>query len=110
MGAKSHLTTLRVLLADDHAMVRRGLRAVVDGCQTMKAIRKQAKFKSLLLLALPAKATNGDREECIEAGANDYLAKPVDSDRLLSLSRMWLFRGAQILDLRSLPPARLNRK
>ena len=64
----------------------------MDGYETMKEIRKQAKFKSLPIIALTAKAMKGDREKCIQAGANDYLAKPVDSDQLLALLRVWLYR------------------
>ncbi len=56
----------------------------------MRAIRKQAKFRSLPIIALTAKAMKGDREKCIEAGASDYIAKPVNSDHLLSMLRAWL--------------------
>jgi signal transduction histidine kinase/CheY-like chemotaxis protein len=64
----------------------------MDGYDTMRAIRKQARFRSLPIVALTAKAMKGDREKCIEAGASDYIAKPVDAEQLLSLLRVWLHR------------------
>jgi HAMP domain-containing protein/signal transduction histidine kinase/CheY-like chemotaxis protein len=64
----------------------------MDGYDTMRAIRKLAKFRSLPIIALTAKAMKGDREKCIEAGASDYISKPVDPRQLLSLLRVWLFR------------------
>jgi CheY-like chemotaxis protein len=64
----------------------------MDGYETMHAIRENSKFKSLPIIALTAKAMQGDREKCIEAGASDYIAKPVDTEQLLSLLRVWLYR------------------
>jgi CheY-like chemotaxis protein len=64
----------------------------MDGYETMRAIRRMAKFKKLPIIALTAKAMKGDREKCIEAGASDYIAKPVDVDKLLSMLRVWLTR------------------
>jgi CheY-like chemotaxis protein len=64
----------------------------MDGYDTMRAIRKLAKYRSLPIIALTAKAMKGDREKCIEAGASDYIAKPVDTEQLLSLLRVWLYR------------------
>jgi len=64
----------------------------MDGYDTMRAVRKQTKFRSLPIIALTAKAMKGDREKCIEAGASDYIAKPVDAEQLLSLLRVWLYR------------------
>jgi CheY-like chemotaxis protein len=64
----------------------------MDGYETMKEIRKNPRFRSLPILALTAKAMKGDREKCLEAGASDYVAKPVDTDQLLSMLRVWLYR------------------
>ncbi len=64
----------------------------MDGYETIRAIRKQQRFKSLPIIALTAKAMKGDRNKCIEAGANDYIAKPVEMDKLLSLLRVWLYK------------------
>jgi CheY-like chemotaxis protein len=64
---------------------------IMDGYQTMKRIREQARFKHLPILALTAKAMQGDKQKCLDAGANDYLAKPVDTQRLLSMMRVWLY-------------------
>jgi CheY-like chemotaxis protein/signal transduction histidine kinase/HAMP domain-containing protein len=64
----------------------------MDGYQTMQAIRSKAEFRRLPIIALTAKAMKGDREKCLEAGASDYLAKPVNTEQLLSALRMWLHR------------------
>ena len=64
----------------------------MDGYETMRAIRQLGHFKSLPIIAVTAKAMKGDREKCIEAGAWDYLAKPVDSDQMLAVLRAWLRR------------------
>jgi CheY-like chemotaxis protein len=64
----------------------------MDGYQTMQIIRANPAFSRLPIIALTAKATKGDREKCIEAGASDYLAKPVDTEQLLSGLRMWMHR------------------
>ncbi|HJS90368.1 MAG TPA: response regulator, partial [Steroidobacteraceae bacterium] len=64
----------------------------MDGYETMRRIRNKPQFKLLPIIALTAKAMKGDREKCLEAGASDYVAKPVNSDQLLSLVRMWLRR------------------
>ena len=65
---------------------------VMDGYETIRRIRSQPQYHSLPVLALTAKAMKGDREKCLEAGANDYLANPIDVDRLLSLLRVWLYK------------------
>jgi len=64
----------------------------MDGYQTMQAIRQNPSMKRLPIIALTAKAMKGDREKCIDAGASDYLAKPVNTEQLLSALRMWLHR------------------
>jgi CheY-like chemotaxis protein/HAMP domain-containing protein len=64
----------------------------MDGYETMREIRKDPRFVRLPILALTAKAMKGDREKCLEAGASDYIAKPVNTDQLLSLLRVWLHR------------------
>jgi CheY-like chemotaxis protein len=63
----------------------------MDGYEAMQAIRNQAKFSTLPIIALTAKAMKGDRQKCLDAGANDYLSKPVDTSKLLSLLRVWLY-------------------
>jgi HAMP domain-containing protein/signal transduction histidine kinase/CheY-like chemotaxis protein len=64
----------------------------MDGYDTMRAIRRLSKFRALPIIALTAKAMKGDREKCIEAGASDYISKPVDTPQLLGLLRLWLHR------------------
>ncbi|MCG2593117.1 HAMP domain-containing protein [Ramlibacter sp. XY19] len=64
----------------------------MDGYETMREIRKEQQFRTLPILALTAKAMKGDREKCLDAGASDYIAKPVNTDELLSLMRVWLYR------------------
>jgi CheY-like chemotaxis protein len=64
----------------------------MDGYQTIEVIRRNPGFRRLPIIALTAKAMKGDREKCLEAGASDYLAKPVNTEQLLSALRMWLHR------------------
>ena len=64
----------------------------MDGYETIRRIREKPKFRLLPIIALTAKAMKGDREKCLEAGASDYVAKPVNTEQLLSLVRMWLHR------------------
>ena len=62
----------------------------MDGYQTIQIIRQKPQYRRLPIIALTAKAMKGDREKCIDAGASDYLAKPVNTEQLLSAARMWL--------------------
>jgi hypothetical protein len=64
----------------------------MDGYETTRAIRRIERFKNLPIIALTAKAMKADRDKCLEAGASDYIAKPIDIDHLLSMLRVWLNR------------------
>ena len=63
----------------------------MDGYETTRAVRKMPELENLPIIALTAKAMKGDREKSIEAGASDYITKPVDVEQLLSLMRVWLY-------------------
>ncbi len=67
----------------------------MDGYETMRAIRQIAEFRTLPIIAVTAKAMKGDRAKCIEAGASDYITKPVDLEQLFSVLRVWLIRGQE---------------
>jgi CheY-like chemotaxis protein len=64
----------------------------MDGYEAMRKIRSQTRFSKLPIIALTAKAMKGDKIKCIDAGANDYIAKPIDTDKLISLMKVWLYR------------------
>ncbi|MHC4320836.1 MAG: response regulator [Planctomycetota bacterium] len=76
---------------DIHLVLMDIMMPEMDGYTAIGEIRKQDRFKNLPIIALTAKAMKGDRSKCIEAGANDYLAKPFDIDRLFSMLRVWLY-------------------
>jgi CheY-like chemotaxis protein len=61
----------------------------MDGYETMRAIRRDPAHKALPIIAITAKALKEDREKCIQAGASDYLPKPVDADKLIELIKLW---------------------
>ncbi|MEM7016462.1 MAG: response regulator [Pseudomonadota bacterium] len=65
---------------------------VMDGYETMRRIRSETKYRNLPIIALTAKAMKEDKAKCIDAGASDYLSKPVDTNKLFSLMRVWLYR------------------
>jgi CheY-like chemotaxis protein/two-component sensor histidine kinase len=67
----------------------------MDGYETMRAIKQIPEFRTLPIIAVTAKAMKGDRAKCIEAGASDYITKPVDLDQLFSVLRVWLVRGQE---------------
>ena len=84
-AAREDTTTLAIVLMDI-------MMPEMDGYQTIKKIRENPAYRRLPIIALTAKAMKGDREKCLEAGASDYLAKPVNIEQLLSALRMWLHR------------------
>ncbi len=63
---------------------------IMDGYEAIKRVRNNAKYKDLPIIALTAKAMKHDKEKCIEAGASDYISKPVDIRRLISILKVWI--------------------
>jgi CheY-like chemotaxis protein len=84
-----------IILLQNHADINIALVDIMmpemDGYETMRTIRQAEQFSGLPMIALTAKAMKGDREKCLEAGASDYITKPVDIEQLLSLLRVWLY-------------------
>ena len=86
-GAKVDLVLMDIMMPE------------MDGYQTMKAIRQQPRLRSLPIVALTAKAMKGDRGKCMEAGAVDYITKPVDLEQLFSVLRVWITRDHEIAQI-----------
>jgi CheY-like chemotaxis protein len=68
---------------------------IMDGYEAMRAIRAKNKWSKLPIIALTARAMPEEQEKCMESGANDYLTKPVDMERMLTLMRVWLFKQGE---------------
>ena len=91
--ARSGEEALRKVLESEFAVILLDVYMPgLDGLDTMRELRKNPRLKSLPIIAVTAKAMKGDREKCIEAGAWDYLSKPVDAEQMLAVLRAWLHR------------------
>src|SRR5690606_28536665 len=75
---------------DTHIVLMDVMMPEMDGLEATRKIRAQERFRDLPVISLTAKGMKEDRRKCIEAGANDYISKPVELDRLLSLMRIWI--------------------
>ena len=94
--ARSGEEALRHLLKGDFAVILLDVyMPVMDGYETMRAIRRLPDLSNLPLIAVTAKAMKGDRQKCLDAGASDYIAKPVDIELLLALLRVWVARARE---------------
>ena len=82
----------RVRMAPPDLLISDIMMPGMDGYETTAAIREMPQYRALPIIALTAKAMKADRDRCIEAGASDYISKPLDIDQLLSLLRVWLYR------------------
>ncbi|CAK8725682.1 hypothetical protein GMJAKD_17065 [Candidatus Electrothrix aarhusensis] len=90
--AEDGIRALETLEQEDFDLVLMDIMMpVMDGYETIKKIREQPQYEDLPIIALTAKAMQEDRRRCLSVGANDYLAKPVDTERLLALLRLWLY-------------------
>jgi CheY-like chemotaxis protein len=94
ISADNGRTAIELLSTDPHIdiVLMDIMMPEMDGYETMRTIRVNPNHRLLPMIALTAKAMKGDREKCLEAGASDYIAKPVNTEQLLSLMRVWLHR------------------
>jgi CheY-like chemotaxis protein len=97
LNAETGEEALEVLATEDHigAVLMDVMMPEMDGLETTRRIRADARHQGLPIIALTAKAMQGDREKCLEAGASDYIAKPVDAGQLLDLLRRWTAGAAE---------------